>query len=86
VSIVGGELRLDEAAFFDAGLLLVGLVAVDAGGFFIIHILVWEERIERPKIRSLDVDIRRAGKLLPTFHESQNFCRRDGLALREEPP
>jgi len=85
VSIVGFELLVDEAAFFDAGLLRVGFVVVDAGGFFIIHILVWEERIERTKIRSFDVDIRRAGNLLFTFNDRQNFCRRDRFALRKEP-
>jgi hypothetical protein len=85
VSIVGCELRLDVAAFLDAGFLADGFLAVVAGCFFIIHILVWEERIKHAKIRSLDIDIRRGGDLLFALDNRQDFFRRDGFADREEP-
>jgi len=85
VSIVGFELPLDEAAFFDAGVLAVGFVALAAGRFFIIHFLVQEERIERTKVGRLDVDVRRAGDLLSALHDRQDFFRRDGFAFRQEP-
>jgi hypothetical protein len=40
VSIVGFELRLEEAALFDEGVLAGDFAVADADCFFIIHILV----------------------------------------------
>jgi hypothetical protein len=59
----------------------------DVVGFWlIVHLLVWQKRIEHGKIGGLDIHRRRSGKLLPDGNDFFNLVGGDRLALGQKPP